>query len=49
MKTKRIPQINLLPPDSQVYKGPGEWQQPGYEVLTPPANYNKDQKKTVSN
>ena len=46
MKTKRIPRINLLPPpDSQVYKGPADWQQQGYEVLTPPANYNRDQKK----
>ena len=48
MKTKRIPRINLLPPaDSQVYKGPPDWQQQGYEVLTPPANYNKDQKNSV--
>ena len=39
------PNQSPSPPDSQVYKGPANWQHEGYEVLTPPANYNKDKKQ----
>ena len=44
-KTDSPNQSPTPPPNSQVYKGPADWQHQGYEVLTPSANYNKDQKK----